>query len=266
MKRILIPAAIGLIAGVAKPAAAADLRPFCATRPSLGAGACVVDVGHMMLEVGMADWQREQDGGARTDRLISGDLLLRYGVAPHTEVQLGWTAIGREWMHDSTGRNRQTRIGDVSLAVRRNLGHPDGQGFNLAVQPFVTIPVGRLPIGGGTWAAGAILPVGYQVNDAVQVQFTGEVDAAADEVGAGRHLAYSGIAGLAVAISDKVSTTTEVMIERDRDPAGHATTVLAAFSGGYQANDALQVDGGTAIGLNADTPDVRLFVGFSRRF
>ena len=266
MKRILLLAAGAMIAGIAMPAAAADLRPFCATRPSLGAGACVVDVGHAMVEVGVADWQREQDGEQRTDTLIGSDLLLRYGLAPHTEVQLGWTAIGREWMQDASGRSRQTRIGDVSLAVRRNLGHPDGEGFNLAVQPFVTIPVGRLPIGGGTWAAGAILPVGYQINDAVQVQFTGEVDAAADEVGAGRHFAYSGIMGLAVALSDTVSTTTEVMVERDRDPAGHATTVLAAFSGGYQVNEALQVDGGTAIGLNADTPDVRLFVGFSRRF
>jgi hypothetical protein len=265
MTRFLRPALFPLLLA-ASPALAADLRPFCATRPSLGAGACVMDVGHAMLEVGAGDWQREKDGDERTDTLVGGDLLLRYGFAKHAEVQIGWTAVGRQWLRDADGRHVQTRSGDAMIAIRRSLVHPDGEGFNVAVQPFVTVPVGRMPIGGGVWAGGAIIPVGYQLSDKVQIQFTGEVDAAADEAGTGRHLAYSGIAGLAVALSDAVSTTTELFVERDRDPDGHHKTVLAAFSGGYQMSERFQVDGGTAIGLNAMSPDVRLFFGFSRRF
>ena len=63
-----------------------------------------------------------------------------------------------------------------------------------------------------------------------------------------------------------MTTTTEVLAQRDRDPDGHSTMLLAAFSGGYQVANDSQVDAGTAIGLNAASPDVRLFFGFSHRF
>lgn len=245
----------------------APLHPYCASRPSLGAGACIADVGHPMLETGVGSWERDRSDGKTTDTVTGAETLVRVGLRETTEVQFGWTAIGQVRTRAADGSvERQTRTGDVSLAVRQNLRNPDGSGLSIAVQPFVTVPTGRRPVGAGTWGAGVLVPLGYQINDVVQVQFTAEGDAAPDEDGGGRHLAYSGIAGLALTLSDAVTTTTELFVQRDRDPGGHATTLLAAFSGGYQVGNDSQVDAGTAIGLNAASPDVRLFFGFSHRF
>lgn len=262
----------GLVAlAPSAPAAAqqalAPLHPYCASRPSLGAGACIADAGHPMLEMGVGDWQRDRSDGTTTDTLTGADTLLRIGLGETTEVQFGWTAIGQVRTRAGDGPvERRTRTGDVSLAIRQNLRNPDGSGFSIAVQPFATVPTGRMPVGAGTWGAGMLVPLGYQINDVVQLQFTAEGDAAPDEDGEGRHLAWSGIAGLALTLSDAVTTTTELFVQRDRDPGGHATTLLAAFSGGYQVANDSQVDAGTAIGLNAASPDIRLFFGFSHRF
>ncbi|WP_076068374.1 transporter [Sphingomonas montana] len=262
------------LALAATPAAAQDatgsaaaLRPYCPTRPSLGAGACIVDIGHPMLEMGIGDWQRTEGEGMQTDVFVTGDALLRVALGGTTEVQVGWTAVGRERARDADGMvARRTRIGDVALRLRQNIVHPDGSGFSIAVQPFVTLPIGREPIGAGTWGGGVTVPMGYEVNDVVQLQLTAELDATPDEDGRGRHRFVSAIGGIALALSDAVSTTVELSAARDRDPDGFSTILLAALSGGYQVSDNAQVDAGTAIGLNADSPDVRVFVGFSRRF
>ncbi|WP_331010111.1 transporter [Sphingomonas sp.] len=255
------------IAGAAAPAAAQELRPFCANRPSLGSAPCIIDPGHAMLELGVGDWERQDDAAGRTDTILSGDALLRYGVGVQTEVQIGWTAIGHQRVRDATDAvERQTRVGDVRIGVQQNVRNPDGSGLSLAIQPFVTVPTGRTPIGAGTWGGGMVIPATYELNDVFQLQVTGEVDAAPDEDGAGRHLAYSGIAGLAVALSKSASATLELFAERDRDPDERTTVLQAALSGGYQLSDNFQIDAGATAGLNADSPDVRLFFGFSRRF
>ena len=263
----LIAQAPGAPAAAQGTAAPAPLHPYCAARPSLGAGACIADVGHPMLEVGVGSWERDRDADAITEIWTGGETLVRVGLGTRTEVQIGWTAVGRERVRRSDGTTeRRTGIGDVTLALRRSLRNPDGSGFSIAVQPYATIPVGRAPIGAASWSAGVLVPIGYQLNDVVQIQFTGEVDAAADESGGGRHLAYSGIGGIALTLSDTVSTTTEVFVERDDNPDGGATTLLAALSGGYQVADDSQIDAGVAAGLNAASPDVRILFGFSHRF
>ena len=245
----------------------APLHPYCASRPSLGAGACIADVGHPMLEMGIGSWEHDRAGGATTYRLTGGETLIRVGTGARTELQIGWTAIAVEQTTIGGGvSERRTGIGDVTLALRRSLRNPDGSGLSIAVQPHVTVPVAQRPIGAGSWSIGVLVPIGYQLNDSVQIQFTGAVDAAADADGHRRHAAWSGIGGIAVMLSETVSTTTEVFVGRDDDPAGGTTTMLAAFSGGRQIADDSQIDAGITVGLNGVSPDRRLFFGFSHRF
>lgn len=267
MSRFL-PAAFA-IAGLSSPAfAQEELRPFCSTRPSLGTSACIMDVGHVMAEVGIGLWELDRDAKERADSFLFGDALLRLGVGETTEVQLGWTALGHQRTRDrATGVvDRRTRTGDVTVAIRQNLRNPDGSGFSYGVQPFVTLPLGGDPIGSGSWGAGMVAPVSYDLSEAVNVQFTGEVDAAPDEDGDGRHFAYSGIWGAGLSLSDAVAITGELSITRDRDPEEHATMSLAALSLAWQPAAELQLDMGGVAGLNASSPDVQVYFGISRRF
>lgn len=260
---------IGLLAMTLPAAAsAAEMRDYCPDRPGLGTPACTIDRGHVSVEVGLADWTLDRQAGERDDTLLLGDLLLRFGIDDRTELQLGWTSFGREHDRDRlTGlRLRRSGVGDVTVAVRRNLLHPDGSALAVALMPFVTLPVGRTPIGAGDWGAGFKLPVSYEINEALSLEFVPETDAAVDSDGRGRHLAYGAVAGLAAKIGPTLTATIEYQFVRDRDPAGHRSQQLGGVSFAWQPGDDLQFDIGANGGINRDAPDIELYVGVSRRF
>jgi hypothetical protein len=242
-----------------------ELREFCADRPGLDTPACTIDPGHAMVEVGLGDWTLDRQPDSRTDTIVAGDLLFRYGLDPTTEVQVGWTGYGHVRVRDkATGEvTRTSRTGEVLLSVRKSLAGPDGK---VAIQPFVTLPAGRSPVGAGDWGAGVLLPFGFDLGKSIQIAFTPEIDAAVDEDGSGRHLAFGSVAGLTEALTRQINLTEEISAQRDNDPSGHATTTLASLSLAYQSSKNSQFDVGTVVGLNRNSPDVEVYFGVARRF
>lgn len=249
----------------AAPASAQDSEElrFCPNRPSLGASACITDPGHVQFEYGALDWQRDDTAEEREDQFIVADLLARIGIGDRTEVQIGWIAFGADRVRDKASGeiSRDNAIGDVRLAVRQNLRNPDGSGLSFGVEPFAILPLGRQPIGGGDWGAGVMVPVTYDLSDSLNLAFTGQAAALADEDGDGRHLNASGIIGLGYQLSNAVTWTSEVSVERDDDPMGGETHLLAAQSIAWQPTNRTQLDLLAAAGLNHATPDFRLAVG-----
>ncbi|MDF0541792.1 transporter [Sphingobium sp. H39-3-25] len=250
------------------PAAAQDLRDLCPTRPGLGTPSCIVDKGHVLAEMGAADWTKDDDGDSRTDTVLTGDLLMRYGLDSRSEVQLGWTAFGhnRERNKATGAFTRAHGTGDLSLTYKRSLMNPDGSGFSAALQPSVTFPTGGSAIGAGDWSVAVIVPVSVDVAKGLSLQLSPEIDAAVDMDGKGRHAAYGGVAGLGIDLSDAVSAALELSTFRDNDPMGHSSEVLIAGALAWQPAEAWQLDLGGAFGLNADSPDARLYCGIARRF
>ncbi|HYD36911.1 MAG TPA: transporter, partial [Allosphingosinicella sp.] len=157
-------------------------------------------------------------------------------------------------------------IGDLTVALRQNLANPDGSGFSAAVMPYATLPTGNAAIGAGEWTAGVLLPLSYDLGGGLQLGLTAQAEAAADLDRNGRHLAYGGVAGLALALSDAVGATVEIAAGRDHDPSGHATEWLAGLSAGWVAAEGLQLDAGVNVGLDSTAPDLQLYLGVARRF
>lgn len=251
----------------AAPALAGE-RDFCADRPGLDTPACTVDPGHLQAELGMVDWTLDRQPDSRADTILAGDLQLRYGLGESTEARVGWTAYGHVRERDrATGAvDRASRTGDVTLGLKRNLMSPDGSGTSLAILPEVSIPVGREPVGAGDWSASLRVPVTREVTKDIQFELTPEIDAAVDEDGSGRHLAYGGAIGLGERLSDTLTATAELAAMRDRDPSEHRTMALASLSLAYQPTKDSQLDVGTVAGLDHAAPDIELYVGVSRRF
>jgi hypothetical protein len=258
---------LAILAG-AVPGHAEALRDLCADRPGLGTPACTIDKGHVAIELGLADWTREDQGNERTDTLLTGDALLRYGLTDRLEVQLGWTALGHVRDRDAMAGTieRTTATGDVTLALRGNLHNPDGSGFSAALMPYVSLPVGRTPVGAGDWGAGMLAPLSVDLGDGLSLGATPRIDAAIDEDGQGRHFGYGSVVGLQIEISDRLSLTEEVSLYRDNDPAGHATQALEGVALAWKAGANSQWDLGGVIGLNRDSPDLELSVGYVMRF
>jgi hypothetical protein len=258
-----------LAALIATPALAADpLRDLCSERPGLDTPACTVDSGHLQLEVGIGDWTLDKQPDSRTDTIEAGQGLLRYGVGDSTELRLGWTAYGHVRMRDrATGDvERQSGVGDITVGMKQNLSHPDGQGLSITVLPYASLPVGGHAIGAGDWGAGLLVPVDYQLSDSLTLEATPELDAAVDEDRHGRHLAYGSAAGVQAKLSKVVSISAEAQVIRDRDQEEHSTQALAGLYLAVQPGEQTQLDLGSQIGLNRASPDVELYVGMTERF
>lgn len=264
-KLLAIGSCLIAAAGVAS---AQEPRPLCADRPGLGTPACTVDPGRTVVELGGIDWTLDQDATQRSDTLVAGDLLVRHGVTPNLEIQVGWTPFGTVRTRDKvTGAvTRSSGIGDLTLAARYNLSNPDGSGFSAAIMPYATLPTGGDAIGAGDWGAGLILPISYSLSDTIGIALTPAIDAAVDGDRNGRHLAYGSVIGLSAALSDSVSAALEAQMTRDEDPAGHTTQALASLSFAWVSGDTLQLDAGAVAGLNAASPDIELYFGITRRF
>lgn len=93
-----IAAALALLA--AGSAHAQQARDLCADRPGLGTPPCTIDTGRTVVEVGLADLTRMEDGVVRIDTVTAGDLLVRIGLADRIEGQVGWTSYGHRRMRD----------------------------------------------------------------------------------------------------------------------------------------------------------------------
>lgn len=264
MRRTFCKVGMAASALLAAASALADDDPrFCPTRPSIGGSSCTTEPGRVHVEASFLDWERDDQPDQREDRIVAADLLLRVGVASKTEVQLGWTAYGQDRTRDKASGAIDTirGTGDLRVAVRQHLAGEKGKPFSAGVEAFVTAPTGKYPISDGTWGAGVIVPVQYNLTEKVAVAFTGEADAAANQSGAGRHFAYSGITSLRYKFSEKVTTTAEVSLERDQDPQGHETHALAALSTAWRPTKVLQFDVLAVAGLNHNAPDFRLVTG-----
>lgn len=254
----------------ASPAAAQSRQPeerdLCTDRPGLGTPPCTVDRGRVVLEVGLADWTRDDSPGTRTDTILFGDVLARIGISDSAELELGLTSLGYQRTRDASGASRATRVGDAFVGMKINLANPDGSHFSAALLPYATLPTGRSPIGAGDWGAGLIVPLSYQLTGSLQLQASPEIDAAVDADGHGRHAAYGTTVGLGFSVSNSVSGALEYQGVRDEDPSGRSTQSLAGLSFGWQPSGNLQFDIGSNVGLNRDSDDIEVYFGVSKRF
>ena len=246
---------------VAAPAAAQDEPRFCPNRPDLGTSTCTTDVGRVLGEVSVADWQR--DGDERS--LLIGDLLLRTGLGPRTEAQLSWTPLSRLVAREDGARDAITGVGDVRLGLRQNLLRPDGGGFSLALEGFATLPTATRGLGRGDWSAGVVLPVSLELGD-WSLGFTAEVDAETNESRIGRHVAEAANLGLGRDLTDTLSATVEIAVRRDEDPSDTDEQWLAAVSAAWEVRPHAQLDVLVAAGLNSQAPELRVALGGAMLF
>lgn len=255
-----------VLAGAGTPAWAE--KEFCPDRPGKSDPACTVDPGHVQLETSFADWSHERDSGETEDTILFNDALVRIGVGDSTELRLGWTSLGTDRTRDrqSGSVEHRTGTGDVSLGLRQNLRDGGDSGPSFSLEPFVTLPAGRTPIGAGTW--GAALEGAAQLPLARDWSLTlnPEIAAAPDEDGDGRHLNYSLVANVSWNVTDAFQLGGEAYVERDRDPEDHATLASLDATAAYRIGENSQVDVGAYAGLNSATPRMQLVLGVAHRF
>lgn len=243
----------------------AEIRDLCVDRPGLGTPSCTIDPGHIIVELGVADWTLDRQPDARNDTILSGDLLVRYGLDESMEAFVGWTGYGHSRTRDNASGSvtRAAGVGDVIVGLKRSVSGSNGP---VAIQGFVTLPTGSDGIGAGDWGAGLLVPVEIDLGSHFSLDLTPEIDAAVDQDGSGRHVAFGSVVGVSIPVTEKLAASVELSAFRDLDPDVHSTTSLSSLSFGYQTDANTQIDLGAVAGLNRTTPDFELYFGISRRF
>ena len=261
--------AAALLLGAARARAeeAPQLRPLCADRPGKATPPCILDAGHLQLEVGLVDYSVLKEAGDRDRSFAIGGFELRAGLTRRTEVELAWTPLILDRDRQAGGTQRTSGVGDLTLGFRAALTDPDAEGLLISIEPFVTAPTATHGLGAGGWTGGVLLPMQTPLPDQVSLTVTPQIATARDADGRGGHLAAAAAAGL----SRPVGPTTlgaELWGMVDDDPQGRTYQASFDVSCAWTPKTApdLQFDGGVNAGLNRHTPDVEAYVGVSRRF
>jgi len=243
-------------------------REYCPDRPGINTPPCTMEPSKLSAEASFGDWTHDSSSDEVDDTVIVGDLALRYGLGESTELRLGWTAYGHMRSKDriSGDISRQSGTGDVTLGIKQNLLDPEGKSFSVALLPSVTLPTGGHAIGSGDWSASLSIPVNVPISDSIAFIAAPEIDAATDEDRKGRHLAYGSAAGLAISLGEAINLAIEAQVLRDDDPQGHTTETIGGIAAGFSLSENAQFDCASEFALNANAPDVRVYVGFARRF
>lgn len=269
--RLLCPTlAFVALAMPATSATAADLRELCVDRPGKDTPPCIVDVGHLVAEVGAVQFSRETEEGETRRDYGFAETLVRVGLTGRSEVQLGWTPYNIVRVEDrDTGARRTVRgVGDLTAAWKYNFRNPDGSGTSAAVQAFATAPTGRDEVGSGAWEGGAIIPLSFELSDRWSLAVDPEVDVRGDEDGHGHHLAWVGVASLSRDLGHGLEGSAELWSSFERDPGDHRTEASFDVSLAWipEADQNLQFDAEVDLGLTHDTPGLEAAIGVAYRF
>jgi hypothetical protein len=257
------PLLLALAVALTGPAAAAQgLRDFCAERPGKATPPCILDAGHLQLEVGLADAAFERSGPAHSDSYALGATELRFGLTPRLEAEAGWTPLIVS--HDR-GAGRHSGAGDAMLGLRGALTDPDARGLAVSAQGFVTAPAATHGLGAGGWTGGLRLPLAAPLGPGADLGLTPEVDLVRDASGHGTHLAWIGAAGLSRGFG-RATLGAELWGEIDDDPAGRSHQASADLTAALPLGANAQLDAGLNLGLTRATPDAEVYIGVAHRF
>lgn len=250
-------------AQVATPdtAAAPGLRDVCADRPGKATPPCILDAGHSQIEIGLADAVFRRGHGAHETLTTLGASEIRFGLTPNLEAEVSWAPLIVDHIRGASDR---TGSGDLTVGLRRALTAPGADGAAVSIQGFVTAPTATHGLGGG-WTGGARLPVSAPLSKTLSLGLTPEVDVVRNASGGGAHLAASNAVSLGRTFG-KASFGVEAWGAVDDDPSGRTYQASADLTAALLVGDSVQLDAGANVGLNRNTPDLELYLGFSRRF
>ncbi len=259
-------AALLLLAPAIAPerARADDAPDLCVNRPGIGTPPCTLHAGQVMVEVGALGWDHSATPGARDDTVTLADTVARIGLGQSTEVQLEIGGWSQQRSRTGSAITKARGLGDATIGLRHSFGGEDDA--KLAVQAFVSLPVGSAPGGAGDWGAGLLVPIALPLPSGFSLAFTPEIDAAVNGSGHGRHVAWGGVAGLSHSLGKALSLGAEVSAYRDEDPDGASTDARVDVVTAWRAGRSLQIDLEFDLGMSQGAPDHALMIGFARQF
>ena len=263
----MIKTLLAALLALAPATAMAQTAPeaLCTDRPSKSNNVCTVSEGRLQIENDISNWTRTDDRGSREDVILYTSPTLKLGVGPATDVQVTITPYAEIRTRDAAGTTRTGGFGDTYLRVKQRLTPKDAN-FQIGAIPFVKAPTAARGVGNGAWEGGVSVPIQYGLPAGFSLGSSPEVDLVEDADGRGRHIQFVTTTNIGKTLGTRTSVGVELWTSQDFDPDGTGRQYSADVFATWLATSMVQLDAGANFGLNRQTPDVQVYVGFSTRF
>jgi hypothetical protein len=242
-------------------AAAAGDAPICTDRPAKANAVCTVPAGKFQLESMAVGWSRTESGGATVRALSVGSSVIKLGLSDRSDLQVGIAPLVRI----EAGGETLSGFGDVTVRYKHRLTGDTGP-VQVALIPFVKLPMAKRGIGNRKVEGGLAVPVSFALGGGVTATLGPEVDLLADGDGHGRHAAVVNLVNLSGTVAPRLTLAGELWSNVNFDPAGTVKQASADVAAAYAVSGDVQLDAGANFGLTRDTADVELYAGVSIRF
>jgi hypothetical protein len=253
----------------ATTAEGATLRPLCGSRPGLGTPPCILDKGHVQVEIGLVTSQTDTEDNLRSGTIAYGSTEATYGIDGLNQVSLIWAPFNKISITDTvTGRRREySGVGDVALRWRHSLRNPDGEGLSIAIEGLVNVPTGPKVVSQNEWGFGLLVPLSVAITDTLAFIAAPGFVWSENTNSNGQHFDYNGSFGLSKTWGS-VTCNVEAGYARDGEPGSGRSSATLATSLAWSPPDSVnfQMDVGVSIGTNPDAPDLQGYVGLVQRF
>jgi hypothetical protein len=150
---------------------------------------------------------------------------------------------------------------DVQLRFKWNLWGNDEGNTALALFPFVKIPTGT-ELSNEEVEGGFIVPFSMGLTDRIGLGLMAEFDAVYDDETGDHEFEFLHSAVLGFDLTDRLGMFTEYIGITGDTP--YQSFLAGGFT--YQVNEDLVLYCGGQVGLNADSEDIGVFAGFTKRF
>ncbi|URD60915.1 transporter [Sphingomonas sp. KRR8] len=253
-----------LLLAFATPAWAGD-NDFCADRPGIATGTCVVPGGHVQVEFSLGEYSRthNSDGTERDWSWLPAEL--RIGLDQATEVNFAFAPLLRSKLTSDGVTERTHGAGDLTVGIKRRLTPADAKVVVTAL-PFLTLPVGSRDFTQGRVSEGMLVSLTGNVSDKWSWTLTPEAERNPDSDGPGYHWRGALAGEIAYAVSDKLNIELDALVAREREGDDHKREAQLGLAAGYQAGKNLQLDVEVDTGFARSSPDLQLITGVAVRF
>jgi len=265
-RKFLAPAFAGFVALCALPAGAEDMKPICSDRPGRNSGACTVEDGHWQVELGLWDATFQHRAGVTTDVTSAANPVVKYGVSDGADIEASMAFYQSVRVHDASGTQTDSGIGDLFLRAKWNPNSGGDAAFTWILDPFIKLPTASRGLGNGEVEGGLLAPMSYELSGGWSLESTPEADILLNGSGRGYHANVVDVIGLGRDLEGGFNLGVEIWTNQNLDPAGTVSQYGFGPALAWQPDPDNQFDAGFEVGLNRQTPDLELYLGFSRRF
>ena len=235
---------------------AEDVRDFSPDRPSRSDSPFTVPTNYVQVETDIANYTHPNNV------LQALDPLLKYGVSNTLDLELqidGFLSQRINGVHSSG-------FGDVVVRAKLNLLGDDGGAVTIALIPNLKIPTAAAPLGNTVVEGGLNAPILIALPYDFGLTIEPEISALRNTNNSGHQVSATGVINLGRKIIGDLSGFVEIYTETYADHQAPGPQVTFDTGLSYLVTKTLQLDLGTAIGLNHASPSLNVYAGIAARF